>query len=283
MKAVEAISLSPAAREWLAEGGEARVLHVFRPACNLVNTEGRVLSLVSPKLGNGPFAAVLDYDDFEHDISAESRVMMQGDRLVLGHLEMYFGGAVNWNPRPDWDTLSKTMRAHTRSGYTQSIEALLAAEAPSDSLAALLFGSSDSPNGSIAGRARSGIEELSEETTRLTGAETLAGLGPGLTPAGDDFLVGFMLAAWYCNPNSAEDFCQPLAAAAAPRTTTLSRAWLGATARGQAGEPWHRFLDTLSGENEADVIAAARAILPTGHTSGADALAGFVFGFERLE
>ena len=57
----------------------------------------------------------------------------------------------------------------------------------------------------------------------------LAGLGDGLTPAGDDWLVGMMLWAWLAHA-APRRFCQVLSDAAVPRTTTLSAAFLQAAA-----------------------------------------------------
>jgi hypothetical protein len=108
-------------------------------------------------------------------------------------------------------------------------------------------------------------------------ARQLAGLGGGLTPAGDDFLVGAMHAAWLTRPpREAALLSEVIASAATPLTTRLSAAWLRAAARGEAAAPWHTLFEALAACDERALLAAARRILSIGHTSGADALAGCV-------
>ncbi len=275
MTRLAARSLAPAAGRWLEDTQTARILHLFRRACNLVNQSGEILSLVTPELGNGPFALVLETTDFEAHLTAESPIRIHTDSLTLGPLEIDFAAAFLWQPIPDWHTAASS---NSIIGYAQVVQSLLAVEAPPDSLAALQYQPATTLAAPLAARARAAIPQLAEHATRAQAAHALAGLGPGLTPAGDDFLVGFMHAAWACQPQNALALCEPLAARAAPRTHALSRAWLAAAARGEAGEVWHTFLKALTQADKAAVLAAARSILPTGHTSGADALAGFLHG-----
>ena len=56
----------------------------------------------------------------------------------------------------------------------------------------------------------------------------------------------------------------------------LSAAWLAAGARGEASSGWHYLVNAIASRSVKEVEAAAYQILPTGHTSGADALAGFL-------
>jgi hypothetical protein len=66
-----------------------------------------------------------------------------------------------------------------------------------------------------------------------------------------------------------------MAAVALPRTSPLSAAWLKAGANGEAGEYWHRMFDAWSAGQTVALDESIRNILASGHTSGADALAGF--------
>jgi len=71
-----------------------------------------------------------------------------------------------------------------------------------------------------------------------------------------------------------------LANTAAGRTTALSAAWLRAAARGECGEMWHSLFGVILEGDEPAVCAAAAKITQQGHTSGSDALAGFVAIFQ---
>jgi Protein of unknown function (DUF2877) len=69
---------------------------------------------------------------------------------------------------------------------------------------------------------------------------------------------------------------------AAPLTTTVSGAYLRAAAAGGASAPWHDLVEALVGEDDGAIEAAVARLTRIGHTSGADALAGFVTGLEAL-
>jgi hypothetical protein len=115
------------------------------------------------------------------------------------------------------------------------------------------------------------------------GVSKLAGLGIGATPAGDDWLVGGTLAFWSMLPDTeAESIGALIAGIAAPRTTQLSAAWLYAAARGECHEHWHALLRSIQADDEGAAWAAAAALIRHGHTSGADALAGFVMVLTAL-
>jgi hypothetical protein len=67
-----------------------------------------------------------------------------------------------------------------------------------------------------------------------------------------------------------------IARAAAARTSLLSRAWLEAGARGEASQTWHVLMAALLAGETQPIESAARELMAVGHTSGADALTGFV-------
>jgi hypothetical protein len=100
----------------------------------------------------------------------------------------------------------------------------------------------------------------------------LAGLGNGLTPPGDDYLVGVMAALWLTGQ---KEILPVMGQVAAPLTTTLSAAFLKAAARGEFIEPWHALAQALSaGEAEAFSQVIER-VAQFGASSGRDTLAGF--------
>ena len=109
-------------------------------------------------------------------------------------------------------------------------------------------------------------------------ARELAGRGPGLTPVGDDVLVGALYALWAADlPDSdRERLCRAIVDGAAGRTTTLSTSWIRAAARGEAGRDWLPLIAALPTCSDTCTEAATIRILSTGHSSGAAALAGFL-------
>ena len=114
-------------------------------------------------------------------------------------------------------------------------------------------------------------------TAASEAAGQLAGLGVGLTPAGDDFLMGAMLALWSsADPSQARRTCRALLDAAGPKTNRLSRAWMRAAADGEAAEAWHGLVQAVIQDEKEAVRRAGQRIIRQGHTSGADALTGYV-------
>jgi hypothetical protein len=111
-------------------------------------------------------------------------------------------------------------------------------------------------------------------------AERLIGLGPGLTPAGDDALAGFLLAATHLHPARQRPLLAALAqhlhAQASARTTALSATLLHHAAHGEAAAEAVDVLDALLGHG--DLPGAVGRLLRVGHTSGADLTHGLAAG-----
>lgn len=110
-------------------------------------------------------------------------------------------------------------------------------------------------------------------------ALALLGLGPGLTPSGDDVLVG-LLAGLYVLGHRAPGtpaldtlpvIARAVMEAAPSRTTTLSRTLLRYSACGVAVEPLLDVLWNLGPEANVEALWQLQSI---GHTSGHDMLAG---------
>ncbi len=264
-----ACSIAPAARAWMRQASGARVLHVFERACNLVNADDDVLSLVALEAGDGPFTVVVPLADgsaFSGLLDADSPVAVDGDRLIAGTLVIDTATAVLWPPRPGWERARESLTSN--GDLLSALAELLASNLALAGLAPL---------------APQSIEDLcagvatGDVASCRSAARRLAGLGGGLTPAGDDFLVGAVHAAWLTHPpREAALLSEVIAFAATPLTTRLSAAWLRAAARGEAAAPWHALVEALAACDETALLAAARRILSIGHTSGADALAGCV-------
>jgi len=125
------------------------------------------------------------------------------------------------------------------------------------------------------------VEGLGEgkRTSLVEGATLLAGLGPGGTPAGDDFLVGVMAAVWLLGDQAD---AQAIAQTAAPRTSALSAAFLHAAGRGELIAPWHALLEALAAGDPAQVEQGAMRLESFGASSGADALDGFILAGQTL-
>ena len=108
-------------------------------------------------------------------------------------------------------------------------------------------------------------------------AAQLIGLGPGLTPSGDDYLGGILVALrWVGRGAQADSLWRWLEPHLAGRTGELSIAHLAAAASGEAHEAVHGLLEDLSAWEAPDLNPALARLDAVGHSSGWDALAGVV-------
>jgi len=109
-------------------------------------------------------------------------------------------------------------------------------------------------------------------------AELLVGLGEGLTPAGDDCVLGALAAIHRLAPESfMEDrvYRDRLAEAASKRTTDVARDFLLEALDGRFAEPVLALLTARTGPLAGH---AMRELLAMGATSGADTLTGIRLG-----
>jgi len=104
-------------------------------------------------------------------------------------------------------------------------------------------------------------------------ASGLVGLGPGLTPAGDDFLAGAVAALDALGRGNIRAALARAVLAASGRTSPLSASLLRTAGAGHVGENFHTMVAAVIGGDAEAAITTAKRI---GHTSGWDALAGTV-------
>ena len=123
----------------------------------------------------------------------------------------------------------------------------------------------------------------------LDALEPLLGLGPGLTPSGDDFTGGLLFAAWHldqANPNMrlwSGEGVQRLVCRASSLTNRISHALLSDLAVGQGFEALHDLVDgLLTGPGRFDPsfepLVHVRRVTSIGSSSGWDMLAGVLAG-----
>ncbi|MDQ3005215.1 MAG: DUF2877 domain-containing protein [Chloroflexota bacterium] len=280
MQSIIGLSLTPNVNAWLANSRQPRVLHVFEHACNLINERKDVFSVVIREIGNGPFNLVVeDAVVFSDHLSLESPIFNSPNLLNLGDLTIHTHYARLWSPRPDWEILhakrndiSKSLLTNYQkpgvdTGFGKIAQPYLTSIADPQ----LAIPNSQSTHSLASALANADLPAA------LNATQKLAGLGIGLTPSGDDFIMGAILAAWIIHPVDVVGIiAAEVTEAAAAVTTSLSGALLRSAGRGDAGILWHQFFDALLFAEQADIQESMDKILSIGETSGADALLGFL-------
>ena len=108
----------------------------------------------------------------------------------------------------------------------------------------------------------------------------LLGLGPGLTPLGDDVLCGWLAAAVARRHPALDELRSTVALHAAARTTTLSATLLGCASRGESVPDFRALLRGVASENGPAVDQSADLVLRVGETSGEGLLLGALLALE---
>lgn len=110
------------------------------------------------------------------------------------------------------------------------------------------------------------------------GVADLLGRGDGLTPAGDDVLAGFLVAAHHC-PEVRDQVAVEVLRQAPGATTTLSAALLRHAAAGHALPAVLDVADLLAGHGPGSAVAPALSrLLRVGHSSGTALAHGLLRG-----
>lgn len=111
----------------------------------------------------------------------------------------------------------------------------------------------------------------------------LLGRGLGLTPSGDDVLMGFGTGLRYIHGGRAalqtERFFEEVVRSAPGKTTAVSEAYLRAMCDGHANGDYISLLGALESRHHEALASEAGRVLSVGHTSGADSLLGFSAAF----
>jgi hypothetical protein len=112
----------------------------------------------------------------------------------------------------------------------------------------------------------------------------LAGLGPGLTPSGDDLLSGYMLmmSLYAKNTGRWEEMVartnRAVLSGARGRTTALSEEYLSQAAQGRGNESATILCRELLTGEDGSIEQAVRNITMIGETSGTDTTLGMILG-----
>ncbi|MFC0226036.1 DUF2877 domain-containing protein [Serratia aquatilis] len=130
---------------------------------------------------------------------------------------------------------------------------------------------------------------LTDSAERLAAEVTaLIGYGRGLTPDGDDYLLGYMAALWPWRQHpllaSHDDTLRRLIGSQLVRTNDISRHYLARALEGHFSAPICQLMSLLgSTASIVQVQAAAREVMQFGASSGVDCLAGILHGLRTLE
>ncbi|MFK7800469.1 MAG: DUF2877 domain-containing protein, partial [Anaerolineae bacterium] len=228
---------------WLTRSDSFRILHHFDYVCNLINQSNQILALHTAEVGLGPFSCQIDPTHFQQIRSAESiKLAPLKNGFSINNHFFSIKTCKLWNARPDWESFACSSIAETQHQLTDDVETMMR-----------------TLHQAICAKNNQAIHDT---------ASRLAGRGIGLTPEGDDVLLGTIYALHVLGLDKA--IIEMIGEATIGRTTSLSAAFLQAAVAGEATEHWHDVLEGKAG--------ALDKLLAVGATSGKDAWHGFTAG-----
>jgi len=263
----------------LRHARNGRVVAVFERSFYVAFSDGWVCVGLS-HIGSGPLHVICGSRPRGWPQVGSSITVAEGLFLLDNMPFATLDGAVVWKPEqaPDWTTASLRRGLDVASEFwrTDAFEDGLAAtgyvELPANPT---LLVSAAMPGitavDRIVAHALDGREVLSEDREAIVG---LIGLGPGLTPSGDDVLGGALIALTSLGLLSVRDELWRGCSGSLDRTNDVSRVHLQTAARGCGAAALHNAINaTISGR--VDRLPAYLAKLSTiGHSSGRDSFAG---------
>lgn len=276
---------------------DATVHSVFKSAINLRLTRGyKLLTLVASSEADLPQGIRVDTpDDFSFEIfSAGEQVTCRDDVLRFGSLTIELRGARRWKcdlPALQADMANPTVATAWRCVWHALNKRQIQSNA--EIIAQDLFRSDESIRAGVPRQAGEAMRGLFDATRRydLTAAASvraLIGLGTGLTPSGDDLLVGYLAGLWCSVLDKSEriQFVTNLGKAIihlSRQTNDISRTYLYHASRGQVSSRLAELAEAICREENSDrLLKTAESAMQVGHTSGMDAVTGLLIGLTTL-
>lgn len=298
MQAVSKVDLVGAvAKEFLVSPVEAKVIGVFRRSLYAENTFGRVACIGERGIGPGPLNALCEFSgdvDFTRIVEQGSSTRIRDGWMQLGsRMRIDISRPVEWEPEPLPDGWNVEFFPGNLSFLVQWIAETGSREGLAPLIAQVVSGGEISYEDAFRKISWGGIADFGGWLSySLNGegndefpaaARRLVGLGPGLTPSGDDFWCGVMIAlrAVGCS-DILERVSGSVLELAEARTNKISRAHMVCAAGGQGAQALHETISAMGVADEARLRSALRELDKIGHSSGWDSLAGVVCVLESV-
>ncbi|MNO42581.1 hypothetical protein D3C76_327740 [compost metagenome] len=246
---------------------------------------GDLYTIACKGIDNAPNTLIIDLVSFEEaDIKVNDIISSNHSVLSIANkMSITMNGIKKWNcelPKYPSEADVLIMNVSTMKQYIQlhgnnsRIERAFKGGNPFD----------DKMSKMLNERTQSLVLELQNKriSTAITYATSLIGLGPGLTPAGDDFLVGLFTVLNIENVRyfPYKSFCEEVVLHAKALTNDISYMALAKAAVGQVRESISDLMEALFRGSEEELISSLRRVLAIGSTSGTDIALGIIAGLE---
>ena len=274
---------------------DASIHSVFHSAMNLRPSTGDgLLTLVISSKPNLPQGIRLDSPEgfsFEKFQIGEPAFCRDGIlHIENSHLTVQLSGAWLWKcdlPALKFDIRNPAVSAAWRFVWDALNERQR--QIGSEIIANDFLHPGNSAQASVSRKAGEAMHDLMDATRRYVLADNsavrkLIGLGAGLTPTGDDLLVGYLAGLWCTVRNGTEriQFISSLGKSVvdlSPRTNDISWTYLYHAVQGQVSSQLANLAEAICiGGNLNNLFDVAENAMQVGHTSGMETVTGLLIG-----
>lgn len=114
-------------------------------------------------------------------------------------------------------------------------------------------------------------------------ANEMIGLGPGITPSGDDILIGFLAGLYSMagHRKGAPDFIHAFGNTllrVSKETNDISRTYIRHAVKGEFSSSMSALIKVINNGDEGRLITVTKDVMGVGHSSGMDSITGLLIG-----
>jgi hypothetical protein len=293
-----AISIGTPALDLLNHKPTLSVHSVFNNVINLSMNKDRLITISKPEQRNMPYGILCDFQDIDlrNKVEVGQKVLINHELLIFpdGKFAIDFSRSVPWIPHFqafNFENSFERIYEHlewykkfaqdksTGMGLTSLVFVIdeLFTDQPLNASSELLKRAINGIQNIIKGFMNNDLKRI------VDGGLDLIGLGPGLTPSGDDVLTSLLLCLYVTSPEPeqglAKDALGQLAILSRNLTSDLSSFQYYVAAQGYLSERYMEVLDSiLNSREETVMIQKGTQMISYGETSGMEILLGVLLG-----
>ena len=285
MRYVKAESIGYEIHKKINKLREGRIHSIYSDVINLELRSGKIISVGKLNVGNGPFNILIDYnEDFrsvKFNEGEKFEINNEGITFLESNIKINFSDTFVWNSdwkvKPNLTLLSENIKyledLVIKKGDMRGIGFLLTRDLPQNNVF---------PKKTVE-RIKEKVSDIDQEIFRNNAYqifEEFIGLGPGLTPSGDDFVSGFLYT-W----NYAVDYrlldqidlnYDEWISLIDKKTNKVSKMDLWLALNDKPLEVVKKVIESLYGLNKFRVYNSVIDLIGRGSTSGTDILTGII-------
>lgn len=283
--------------------GKIGLIHsIFQRVINITVLGDRLISLVGQDVGQGSLNILVNIPNHINLVTIGIKrgdiVTRVGDSILIGEnvIVILTQRTELWEPTRKFQANLQPLKT-----IMANIEVMREVALVSDHLSGLgelipftqINGLKDSKTekiGSVSNLALPHISSMlkaiksghSQDLKRVT--KHLVGLGPGLTPAADDMLLGLMISMLYISENfnqtiiDVKKINKDIISIISGRTTIISEEFLREASVGKVNEAVTSLMENLLTSRQRELENYVRNVLDLGGTSGTDTVFGIILG-----